>query len=166
MIMCPSCHHQEVEGALFCTECGMSLQNIGTQTIDSALLKEDSLVNASMEKKALKEDLLSAYTLQLLEMGQLLPIAGRHEYTMGRVSEGQSVMPDIDLTDYRAYENGVSRIHAVLKQKNGQIFLMDLGSSNGTYLNGMHLIPEQEYPLSNGSILSLGKLKIQLLVRK
>lgn len=167
MIMCPSCHHQEVEGALFCTECGMSLQNIGTQTIDSTLLKKDTLAGSvPAEKKALNEDLLSAYTLQLLEMGQLLPLTGRNEYTMGRVSKGQPVMPDIDLTDYQAYENGVSRIHAVLKQKNGQIFVMDLGSSNGTYLNGMRLIPEQEYPLSNGSILSLGKLKIQLLARK
>jgi len=167
MIMCPSCQHQEVEGAMFCSECGMSLQNLdafGTQNIKTDEINQDIL--SSPPRKEPSDVLSHAHTLQILDGGQLLPLSDRKEYTMGRVSEGQPVMPDIDLTPYRAYENGVSRIHAVLKREKGKAYVMDLGSSNGTYLDGVRLTPEQEYPLSHGSILSLGKLKIQFLTQK
>ncbi|MCF6278627.1 MAG: FHA domain-containing protein, partial [Anaerolineales bacterium] len=71
-----------------------------------------------------------------------------------------------DLTKYRAYECGVSRLHAVLRKKKHKLFVMDLGSSNGTFLNGKRLEANQEYALRNGAVLSLGKLKIQVLFRK
>jgi len=74
-------------------------------------------------------------------------------------------MPDIDLTPYQAYENGVSRLHAVLKKNDNRVIIMDLGSSNGTYVNGVRLKPENEYPLSHGNIIALGKLKIQFLMQ-
>lgn len=167
MIMCPSCQHQEVEGAMFCSECGMSLQNLnefGTQNIKTDEIDQEGF--ASTPRKKPLETFPHSYTLQVLDGGQLLPLIDRKEYTMGRVSEGQPVMPDIDLTSYRAYEKGVSRIHAVLKREKGKAFVMDLGSSNGTYLDGVRLTPEQDYPLSHGCILSLGKLKVQFLMQK
>jgi pSer/pThr/pTyr-binding forkhead associated (FHA) protein len=43
---------------------------------------------------------------------------------------------------------------------------MDLGSSNGTYVGGIRLQPESEYPLFHGSVISLGKLKIQFLLHR
>jgi len=166
MIMCPACQHQEVEGALFCSECGAQLQNVAslvTQNIQTNGMSYAALDTIPQEqKRALASGSL---TLQLLDGGQILPLADRNEFTMGRVSDGQPIMPDIDLTSYSAYEYGVSRIHAVLKKTKGKVFIMDLGSSNGTYVNGVRLIPENEYPLSHGNIISLGKLKIQFLLQ-
>ena len=163
MIMCPTCQHQEVIGALFCSECGTQLQmqalvtqNIHTNGMNRVAL--DAIPPA--QKKAIDS---GALTLQLLDGGQLLSLADRSEYTMGRVSEGQTIMPDIDLTSYNAYECGVSRLHAVLKKSTEKVVIVDLGSSNGTYVNGVRLKPENEYPLSHGNIISLGKLKIQFL---
>jgi pSer/pThr/pTyr-binding forkhead associated (FHA) protein len=43
--------------------------------------------------------------------------------------------------------------------------VMDLGSSNGTYLNGRRINPHVEESLSHGDIVALGKLKIQVLLR-
>ncbi len=101
----------------------------------------------------------------MLEGGQFLPLADRNEFTVGRVSDGQTIMPDIDLTPYRAYEYGVSRLHAVLKKSEEKVIIMDLGSANGTYVDGTRLEPEKEQLLSHGSIISLGKLKIQFLLQ-
>jgi pSer/pThr/pTyr-binding forkhead associated (FHA) protein len=74
-------------------------------------------------------------------------------------------MPDIDLTPYQAYASGVSRLHAVVKRDASRVLVMDLGSSNGTYVNGRRINPHVEEPLSHGDIVALGKLKIQVLLR-
>lgn len=72
-------------------------------------------------------------------------------------------MPDIDLTRYKAYDKGVSRLHAILRRVNNKIVVMDLGSSNGTYVNGNRLSPQVEHVLTHGDAIHLGKLKIQIL---
>jgi pSer/pThr/pTyr-binding forkhead associated (FHA) protein len=100
-----------------------------------------------------------------LDTGQVLPLAGRNEFTLGRISEGQPIMPDIDLSPYQAYASGVSRLHAVVKRDNQRAVIMDLGSANGTYINGKRLTANVEQSLSHGDIVSLGKLKIQVLLR-
>ena len=104
-------------------------------------------------------------TLHLLDTGQVLPLAERNEFTIGRISEGQPIMPDIDLSPYQAYANGVSRLHAVIKREASHIFLMDLDSANGTYINGKRLNPNVEHTLKNGDVVALGKLKIQILLK-
>jgi pSer/pThr/pTyr-binding forkhead associated (FHA) protein len=104
-------------------------------------------------------------TLHLLETGQMLPLSDRNEFTLGRVSDGQPIMPDIDLSPYHAYANGVSRLHAVVKRDGEEIVLMDLGSSNGTYLNGKRVTPNVEQNLRHGDVVMFGKLKIQILLK-
>jgi pSer/pThr/pTyr-binding forkhead associated (FHA) protein len=42
--------------------------------------------------------------------------------------------------------------------------IIDIGSSNGTYVNGKRLEGNVEYPLTHGDIIALGKLKIQVLL--
>jgi hypothetical protein len=42
-------------------------------------------------------------SLNIISTGDILPIAGRDEVTLGRISEGQLIIPDIDLTPYKAY---------------------------------------------------------------
>ena len=74
----------------------------------------------------------------------MLPLAERNEFTLGRVTEGQPVMPDIDLAPYQAYTHGVSRLHAVIKRGVDDILLMDLESANGTFVNGKRLEPNEE----------------------
>jgi pSer/pThr/pTyr-binding forkhead associated (FHA) protein len=47
---------------------------------------------------------------------------------------------------------------------NGEWVLCDLGSANGTYVNGRRLAANAEEPLKHGDVLSLGKLKMQILL--
>jgi pSer/pThr/pTyr-binding forkhead associated (FHA) protein len=42
---------------------------------------------------------------------------------------------------------------------------MDLGSANGTYVNGKRMTANSELTLSHGDVISLGKLKIQILFK-
>jgi pSer/pThr/pTyr-binding forkhead associated (FHA) protein len=101
----------------------------------------------------------------LLDTGQMMPLNGRNEFTLGRVSEGQPIMPDVDLSPYQAYASGVSRLHAVIKRVTQGVVIMDLGSANGTYVNGKRLSVNVEQVLDHGDVVALGKLKIQVLIK-
>ena len=172
MIVCPNCQHDNMTGSMFCSECGghlISSDNLVTQNIttDQLDIEEGDISNTPVmgihRTPGSKIDTWG--TLHLLETGQMLPLSDRNEFTLGRVSEGQPIMPDIDLSPYYAYANGVSRLHAVVKRIGEQTILMDLGSSNGTYLNGKRLTPNVEQELHHGDVVMFGKLKIQTLLK-
>jgi hypothetical protein len=169
MIICPNCKHQEIDGTIFCTQCGGQLM--------SAPVIETHKINTSEARLKIKGDTVpfratppeapdAWISLHILDSGQIISLAERTEFTLGRISEGQPIMPDVDLTPFNAYANGVSRLHAVLKQGSESAVIMDLGSSNGTYVNGNRLTSHVEEPINHGDVVHLGKLKIQLLFGK
>ncbi|MCC7187358.1 MAG: FHA domain-containing protein [Anaerolineales bacterium] len=167
MIICPNCQYQNVEGAVYCVECGAQIDGVET-LVTKAITDQE--IEEDLRKNAPHPDADSApanswLSLHLMDSGKILPLASRNEFTLGRLSEGQPIMPDIDLTPYQAYASGVSRLHAVVKRDASRVVVMDLGSSNGTYLNGRRLNPHMEESLSHGDIVALGKLKIQILLR-
>lgn len=171
MIICPNCRHNNMTGSMFCSECGAHLiasDNLVTQNItpDQAEMEEalSSPPITGIHRTA-GSKLDTWGTLHLLETGQMLPLSDRNEFTLGRISDGQPIMPDIDLSPYHAYANGVSRLHGVVKRVNEKIIFMDLGSSNGTYLNGKRIPPNVEHTLRHGDVVMLGKLKIQILLQ-
>jgi hypothetical protein len=167
MIICSNCQYKNVSGAVFCAECGAQLDGVETLVTQAIT---DEQIEEELKKRSARPEPVSApsnswISLHLMDSGKILPLASRNEFTLGRLSEGQPIMPDIDLTPYQAYASGVSRLHAVVKRDNNRVAVMDLGSSNGTYVNGRRLNPHTEESLSHGDIVALGKLKIQILLR-
>lgn len=168
MIVCSNCNHTNMAGAVFCSECGAPLNaadSLTTQSITTDQVREAVKKKSVLHTSVPAVTLNNWVTLHLLDTGQVLPLSDRNEFTLGRISEGQPIMPDIDLSPYQAYANGVSRLHAVIKRDGNQILLMDLGSSNGTYINGKRLNPNVEQTLKNGDVVALGKLKVQVLLK-
>ena len=167
MIICQNCQHKNVAGAMFCAECGAQLD--GVETLVTQAITDEQIAE-ELKRKAQRPEPVSSpanswISLHLMDSGKILPLASRNEFTLGRLSEGQPIMPDIDLTPYQAYASGVSRLHAVVKRDSERVLVMDLGSSNGTYVNGRRINPHVEEALNHGDILALGKLKIQVLLR-
>jgi hypothetical protein len=166
MIICPNCQHKEISGAIYCSKCGAQLidANIATHKIHTAETRREVERNTARIQPPPIPPLQSWISLHIIDSGQILPLADRTEFTLGRSAEGQPIVPDVDLSSYNAYANGVSRLHAAIKLVKSQIIVVDLGSSNGTYLNGVRLSPYIETPVSHGDLLYLGKLKIQVLI--
>ena len=176
MIICPNCHHKELPGALFCSECGarlISLDYFTTQSIkktNTGNLEDTFDGNLGFEleenEEMLRNQTLSSdLALYIIEGKQTLQLAGRHEYTLGRVAEGQPILPDVDLSPFDAYAQGVSRLHAALKINKNRVVIMDLGSSNGTRVNGQKIVPHVDYPISHNDQIALGKLRLQVLIK-
>jgi hypothetical protein len=80
------------------------------------------------------------------------------DLTIGRYSAKRGITPDIDLSGDVA-DPGVSAQHAKLFAKpDGSWTIMDVGSSNGTFLNGNDepLAPNVEFPVGDGTYINIG----------
>jgi len=170
MLICTNCHHREVIGAIFCSECGTQLigENAeATQMLSGNIpVQSDDPSRKSTTASAVPLFLDTAVSLYIMDSGQMIPLEGQSEFTLGRNAEGQSVISDIDLTPFRGYEQGVSRLHTSINIEEDLVSATDLGSANGTRINGQKIPSYRPYPLHHGDIITLGKLKIQILIHR
>jgi hypothetical protein len=79
---------------------------------------------------------------------------------LGRRDENRKFYPHIDLAYDGAVAYGVSRRHARIHLSDSGMQIEDLGSTNGTFVNGYRLSPSKLYPLNYGDVLHLGKLRL------
>ena len=84
-----------------------------------------------------------------------LEIAGETVIGRGRVG---NLTIDLDMNEFNGAELGVSRRHAMLKPTADTLYLLDLGSLNGTQHNGLPLGPGITRPLLDGDAVTLGRL--------
>lgn len=81
--------------------------------------------------------------------------------TIGSSMDGQP-SPDVNLADWHGYDQGVSRLHLMLRPSPSKLFLLDLRSTNGTTVNGLPLGVGWAYALQDGDVVTLGSLQIRL----
>ena len=79
---------------------------------------------------------------------------------IGRLDPWAEDNPDLDLAPHQAAEMGVSRLHAVLIPAVQGLFISDLDSTNGTWVNGDYLAPGLRYRLEPGDKIELGLLEM------
>ena len=75
--------------------------------------------------------------------------------------------PDLDLTDYGpggADEFGISRQHALMHPTSDELLLIDLGSTNGTRLNGSRLLSTEPQALEDKDVIMFGSLQFQIRI--
>ncbi|MNP39831.1 Glycogen accumulation regulator GarA [compost metagenome] len=96
--------------------------------------------------------------LELLEndaVASSLPVT-RNRFSFGR-SPGE--------TDCVLNASGISRIHGEIRREGELWVLTDLGSKNGTKLNGEPLKPHETYPLKNGDKITAAQTQLIFRIR-
>jgi pSer/pThr/pTyr-binding forkhead associated (FHA) protein len=148
MIECLFCHSVFPENTLFCEECG------------SYLPPGDGEATAPLTSPVEVKGGRGAYKTLILCVrdGGCIELPLSREVIIGRLDAGRSVFPDVDLTNEQGIEKGLSRRHARISLREGQVILEDLHSLNGTFLNTSRLVPDVAYPLRDGDQVQLGKL--------
>jgi serine phosphatase RsbU (regulator of sigma subunit) len=73
--------------------------------------------------------------------------------TGGKIVIGRARESDVFLPDYQ-----LSRRHAEIEQRGEDYYLLDLGSTNGTFLNGQRVIGERR--LRDGDLISVGESRL------
>ncbi len=174
---CPHCGATVQQDATFCGQCGSPLNPVVSipkaqeeEEIEiPALVPPDPLVIPELTE-------MESLTAEALAPSQINPPPAPKALTASLVHEltGQKTVlptqgfrwhigkpndrtpPDIDVSKLPDADV-VSRVHAVLSWEEGTYYLEDLGSSNGTYVNDLALVPGNRYPLTNGDRIALGK---------
>ncbi len=159
-LTCPRCKRPFRPGELACAQCGTVFSTEGkTQQINTAD------VQFEQQKKQAPGDVPDGNekTITCHIGNNALTLNVSSTLVLGRYSgiEGDPT-PDVDLTPYGGEEKGVSRRHVRIQYKNRLLYVFDLGSSNGTWLNGHSLVSNSGRPLRDGDELRLGRLKMQI----
>jgi hypothetical protein len=89
----------------------------------------------------------------ILELRVLEVRKKKSDIAMDVITIGRSANNDIVL-----YNKLISKSHACLhiSSQDDSIYMVDFGSTNGTFLNGNELVPQEKYLLHNGDEIALG----------
>ena len=157
--ICYNCGQPYRPGELICPNCNARFtKGVDTRQID---LKDVPVAPVPPRGDAF---VTSPKPIVLHIEGQRISLpADFDDLIIGRASAVPSdPQPDIDLGPFDAEVQGVSRRHIRLTRKNYLTYIIDLGSSNGTWLNGKRMSGPAERLLRNGDELRLGKLTISV----
>ncbi|MCA9932533.1 MAG: FHA domain-containing protein [Ardenticatenaceae bacterium] len=165
MIKCPECGSAQYEGTLFCSECGRFLvetaQNITAQLPFAQfgrLPTPPPQIEEELELLASSKEI----TFFIPSRRERLQRQLQNEIRVGRADEDAGYIPELDLTGYDGVAHGVSRVHATIQLTNQGIVVVDLGSTNGTYLNNYRLTAQQPYLLASGDEILFGDLLVHI----
>ena len=159
--VCPRCETQNEIEAVKCGNCGLDFS--GRNVRFTTVIAEKTVALEQIEKTALAPQVdiakLNKNSLYFYLDGYDEPIVVRdaREIILGRQTTNNKV-PTIDLQPYQAYILGVSRNHAKVTRTADSFHVEDLGSANGTRLNGSPLASYQQYAIQSGDQLELGSL--------
>ena len=93
---------------------------------------------------------------------QLVVIRGRSTTQTVKLSNGVTIVGRQDGCQLRISSTQVSRRHCQLFEQKGQLLVKDLGSANGTFVNGRKINEPQ--PLKAGDELAVGQVKFRIEV--
>jgi len=162
-VECTNCGRKNRVADVFCYACGHILESASTQH-DTKLFSSatDELYNDSYYGPD------SVILLQVRDSGmqfELRPQYVNHETMIGRGAGSNAMAPDVDLDQTGGAEYGVSRLHASIRysQHEETIEIADLGSSNGTFVNGQRLQPHELRSLRNGDEIRFGRLITRII---
>ncbi|MEP7285136.1 MAG: FHA domain-containing protein [Chloroflexota bacterium] len=161
MQICPNCSHHNRPGVVFCDNCGASL--IGDSPLSTKSFggpgtsPEIEEIVASAGSDVFGKGKVLRLEIEGAEPVLLKP---KQETVFGRRDPATGSMPDVDLTPFAGYRMGVSRRHSLIKQNevDDSLELWDLGSSNGSFLNGTRLNANRPYKIHDGDEIRFGQM--------
>jgi predicted component of type VI protein secretion system len=95
---------------------------------------------------------------------KLSVLAGTHAGKEISLKDEKFVVGRSEECQLRPKSESVSRRHCVFVQKDGRVFLADLKSRNGTFVNDVRLEPEKAKHLKTGDRIRIGQLDFQIFI--
>jgi hypothetical protein len=164
---CPHCQKANRPGLLLCEYCGHQLITLSDLArFQTRHIKPDDTGKLeTFNTQRLGTGYLhrsSFVTMDIVDYNRKVSLKTEGHIILGRSDKETQWQPTVDLTPYGAQERGVSRVHCDLFFESDQVFVLELGSSNGTRLNGIHIQTGLAQQIHNGDLLELGKLRLKV----
>ncbi len=153
MITCPSCGHELPEAVNFCPHCGASLAKTSGDTtrVIPAIVEDFTIEDLDADDAAAIEALPADSALLLVVRGA--QAGARYLIDADVVTAGRHPRCDIFLDDIT-----VSRHHARFTRREGQVWVSDENSLNGTYVN--KTLIDGDVALRRGDEVQIGKFRM------
>jgi pSer/pThr/pTyr-binding forkhead associated (FHA) protein len=169
MVKCPNCQAEHPENTLFCNECGSYLLGGDQEETETMVVAEVAWMEREETSEVPAEEEVTpplCLKLTILDSGRDVEVPLTKEVNIGRLDLTSASFPEVDLTSDDGLEEGVSRRHAKITRRGNEVFIEDLGSINGTFLNRKKLTPYLPQALKSGDELQLGKLILRVSFTK
>jgi hypothetical protein len=157
-VACATCGKSNQKHEVFCYSCGQILGG-GKGISDTRHFNTPD--SSPLDSEYYGPDSVLALRIRgSTDPYEIRPQKVDHEMIIGRSTAGNAMAPDIDLDKKQGADLGVSRLHLSVRydQEHQAVLVSDLGSANGTFLNGQRLLAKEIRVLRHGDELRLGKL--------
>lgn len=135
---CVNCAHELAQDDVFCAYCGT--------------------------RQPTKKTTAKLIVMGTSEMSAQFPLNIEGESLIGRVDPNRGIRPEVDLSKYDPSAR-VSRRHARIVAQGAKFYIEDLGSANGTIVNGsLKLSQGKPHMLISGDELKLGETTLKFVV--
>ena len=145
---CPACKLGNDANSITCGHCGQSLH---LDLTESGKIDKENPIQYPIPA--------NGFAVYFHGNATVIEVAEDKQVVLGRKTEGEA-KPIVDLTSPNGYAMGVSRHHVIIRSNDKGYVIMDLNSSNGTWLDGKILTPAEPYDLPSGATVQLGRLKL------
>ena len=152
---CPECGFVNVEGANYCQKCGAFLGDVTHEHKDHDDTTAAWQLGDSGDLEPVDPEQVASEGAALViragggRSGETFIVKG-DQMTIGRSPDAEVFLDDVT----------VSRNHALLVRRRDGIYIDDLGSLNGTYVNRRRI---ESHKLHDGDELQVGKYKLTFL---
>ncbi len=146
--ICPACGAKNEAGSKFCEDCGATLGEAAASVVAPKVADEPVAVKAAP----------AAVPRLIMPNGVEIPISAEHTL-LGRQSPADNIFPEIDLTELDP-ESYVSRRHGQITRQGSKYLYEDVGSSNGSYINGNRLQSGIQTELHDCDVVRLGRTEV------
>ena len=153
LVFCPNCGRGNKPNAHFCAACGASLAPVAPPT--PTLQHSAPAVQPRVVPPRQPDARLIVTTPRGTWEFPLATLPCR----IGRRDPSQSHYPELDLADYD--RGHASRRHAVIERRGTQYVLTDVGSINGTLLNGVRVPSHRPQALRPGDNVRIGDVEMR-----
>lgn len=170
-VTCDACGAENPAGEAYCEDCGAALTGAGSAGPPPAVhipdtpppvqpVAETPAATATPTPTPTPPPAVSPKAAKLtLADGSGEFLLNKDVINIGRRSPVDGIFPEVDLTDADV-DSYISRRHGkILFSEEGAVY-EDLGSSNGSFLNGTRLTQGVQAKISDGDQLRLGKTEM------
>ena len=166
---CPSCKNKNERTAVICMYCGALLDShrsssvLTTKNAKALKVATAKLASLPIDDALMPEDGIAIYAEGMSKPAYL---HFERELVLGRKGMDVDGTPNgsmLNLSELGGYQMGISRRHAMIRRTERGYEIIDLASTNGSWLNDERLVPNKSYPLSSGSQLQFGRMSLLIL---
>ncbi len=159
-MICNNCGASNREGELICQSCGRLLVSDAPATrqikVTSGLLVQNPRERVT--------DKLKTITLHCGAESFDFPVGSGNEILVGRALESGAGQLVLDTSRLGGADKGVSRRHALIRVEGFSAYVVDLSSTNGTFLNGRRIHPDHRHLLYTNDIIRFGALEVRIIL--